>query len=266
MRLQFNPGELWIVGSAFCWGLYTVLVRRCQFGIGLLPLVVLLLGAGALAALAVLFGGGGAAVENELRTIRNVVRAHPASGEVHIVEIDKRSIEAIRRWPWPRRYHAQAVDRLRAAGVRSIAFDVDFSSESTAEDDRLFAEALARAPDLPEWIEPGVLAKHGWPAWRAAIDTVAKRQKPIGRAGSQWWPGGRSAEKPTRSPSRSSESTSAQAPPAACSAASHDPLLSGVSRSNAPPRALSSLTASTCSRGCTASSWSSCAAGASRRS
>ena len=103
-------------------------------------------------------------------------------------------------------------------------------------------------------------------AWRAAIDTVAKRQKPIARAGSQWWPGGRSAEKPTRSPSRSSESTSAQAPPAACSAASHDPGLSGVSRSNAPPRALSSRTASTCSRGCTASSWSSSAAGASRRS
>ncbi|MET0743595.1 MAG: DMT family transporter [Microvirga sp.] len=51
MRLQFNPGELWIVGSAFCWGLYTVLLRRCQFGIGLLPLVVLLLGAGALATL-----------------------------------------------------------------------------------------------------------------------------------------------------------------------------------------------------------------------
>jgi drug/metabolite transporter (DMT)-like permease len=49
--LQFNFGELLIVGSAFCWGLYTVLVRRSGFGIDLLPLVVLLLGAGALAAL-----------------------------------------------------------------------------------------------------------------------------------------------------------------------------------------------------------------------
>lgn len=51
MRLQFNPGELWIVGSAFCWGLYTVLLRRAKFAIELLPTVVLLLGAGALAAL-----------------------------------------------------------------------------------------------------------------------------------------------------------------------------------------------------------------------
>ncbi|WP_189347956.1 DMT family transporter, partial [Mesorhizobium sp. M4A.F.Ca.ET.090.04.2.1] len=24
LQLRFNPGELWIVGSAFCWGLYTV--------------------------------------------------------------------------------------------------------------------------------------------------------------------------------------------------------------------------------------------------
>jgi drug/metabolite transporter (DMT)-like permease len=51
LRLQFSPGELWIVGSALCWGLYTVLLRRSKFGIELLPMVVLLLGAGALAAL-----------------------------------------------------------------------------------------------------------------------------------------------------------------------------------------------------------------------
>ncbi len=51
LKLQLNPGELWIVGSALCWGLYTVLLRRSKFGIELLPLVVLLLGAGALAAL-----------------------------------------------------------------------------------------------------------------------------------------------------------------------------------------------------------------------
>ncbi|AZO08770.1 MULTISPECIES: EamA family transporter [unclassified Mesorhizobium] len=51
LQLRFNLGELWIVGSALCWALYTVLVRRAKFGIELLPLVVLLLGAGALVAL-----------------------------------------------------------------------------------------------------------------------------------------------------------------------------------------------------------------------
>jgi ATP-dependent DNA helicase RecG len=30
-------------------------------------------------------------------------------------------------------------------------------------------EAVERAPDLPEWIEPGLRAKHDWPAWREAL-------------------------------------------------------------------------------------------------
>ncbi|KAB7615900.1 ATP-dependent DNA helicase RecG [Amylibacter sp. SFDW26] len=29
--------------------------------------------------------------------------------------------------------------------------------------------ALARVPDLPEWIEPSVLKKHGWPSWKDAV-------------------------------------------------------------------------------------------------
>jgi ATP-dependent DNA helicase RecG len=33
----------------------------------------------------------------------------------------------------------------------------------------LVAQALEHAPDLPEWIEPGLLAREGWPGWREAI-------------------------------------------------------------------------------------------------
>jgi ATP-dependent DNA helicase RecG len=33
-------------------------------------------------------------------------------------------------------------------------------------------EALGRAPDLPEWIDPAYLKRQGWPAWRAALRTV----------------------------------------------------------------------------------------------
>ncbi len=29
--------------------------------------------------------------------------------------------------------------------------------------------AVARAPDLPEWINPDLLAREGWPSWRAAV-------------------------------------------------------------------------------------------------
>ncbi len=34
---------------------------------------------------------------------------------------------------------------------------------------RAVASALARAPQLPEWIDPPLRAREGWPAWRAAL-------------------------------------------------------------------------------------------------
>ena len=33
----------------------------------------------------------------------------------------------------------------------------------------LVAQSLERTPELPEWIEPGVLDRHKWPAWRDAL-------------------------------------------------------------------------------------------------
>jgi len=37
---------------------------------------------------------------------------------------------------------------------------------------QLVAQAIERAPVLDEWIEPGLLAKHDWPAWRDALARV----------------------------------------------------------------------------------------------
>ncbi|HMI20884.1 MAG TPA: ATP-dependent DNA helicase RecG [Sphingomonas sp.] len=36
----------------------------------------------------------------------------------------------------------------------------------------MVGQALARVPDLPEWIEPSLLAKHGWPSWKDAIARI----------------------------------------------------------------------------------------------
>lgn len=33
----------------------------------------------------------------------------------------------------------------------------------------LVSQSLERAPELPEWIEPGLLAKHDWPGWKTAL-------------------------------------------------------------------------------------------------
>src|SRR5690606_9087200 len=45
----------------------------------------------------------------------------------------------------------------------------------------LVAQALERAPELPEWIEPGVLDKHKWPAWRDALLLAHNGEHPAAR-------------------------------------------------------------------------------------
>lgn len=86
--------------------------------------------------------------ENDLQSARFELAPRPASGQIHIVEMDAASMAAIRQWPWPRDHYARLVEQLDGAGVRSIAFDVDFSSVSSAAGDEAFARALAasRAP------------------------------------------------------------------------------------------------------------------------
>jgi EAL domain-containing protein (putative c-di-GMP-specific phosphodiesterase class I)/GGDEF domain-containing protein len=93
----------------------------------------------------VLASGLGSTLDQGLRSFRDEVRSRPASGEVHIVEIDSRSLNQIHKWPVPRRVHAAAIDRLAQAGARVIAFDVDFSSQSNPVDDAMLAASLKRA-------------------------------------------------------------------------------------------------------------------------
>ncbi len=68
----------------------------------------------------------------------------PASAPgVAVVAIDPQSLRALPEWPWPRRFYADAVTRLDAAGAVAIAFDVDFSTPRDPADDAAFAAAVA---------------------------------------------------------------------------------------------------------------------------
>jgi len=42
-------------------------------------------------------------------------------------------------------------------------------------------QALERCPQLPEWIEPGVLEKHGWADWREALALAHRGEHPAAR-------------------------------------------------------------------------------------
>jgi EAL domain-containing protein (putative c-di-GMP-specific phosphodiesterase class I)/CHASE2 domain-containing sensor protein len=89
--------------------------------------------------------GFGELPEDVLRTGRNSLHTHRASGDIVIVTIDDASLRKVGRWPWPRRYHAELTDKLTAAGANRILFDVLFETRSDALDDKLLAEAIERS-------------------------------------------------------------------------------------------------------------------------
>lgn len=89
--------------------------------------------------------GFGEVLEDLLRSTRNSLHPHKASGEIVLVKIDDASLREIGRWPWPRRYHAQLTDRLSEAGAKRIFFDIMFENASEGPDDRIFAEAIKRS-------------------------------------------------------------------------------------------------------------------------
>ena len=71
----------------------------------------------------------------------------PPPGDVVVVAIDDVSFgELQQRWPFPRRLHARAIDRLREARAKVIAYDVQFTEPSDSEaDDNQLIEAVDRA-------------------------------------------------------------------------------------------------------------------------
>ena len=66
-----------------------------------------------------------------------------------VVGIDDPSIEQLREhWPWPRRVHAQLIDKLQAEGAAVVAFDIPFSNTTTTEDDAALQQAIDKAGNV----------------------------------------------------------------------------------------------------------------------
>ncbi|MEA2312832.1 MAG: adenylate cyclase [Solirubrobacteraceae bacterium] len=79
---------------------------------------------------------------------RHAVRSHGPVRDVAFVAVDDRTENALRRrWPFKRSLHAQVIDRLRKAGARAIAYDVQFTAPTTVRQDNALIEAIARTPD-----------------------------------------------------------------------------------------------------------------------
>ncbi|MDZ4867843.1 MAG: CHASE2 domain-containing protein [Alphaproteobacteria bacterium] len=97
-----------------------------------------------------------AGLQNTIDDAMFWVTERTASGDIVIVQIDPRSLAAVETWPWPRSRHAEAIDKLSAAGAEIIGVDIDFSSPSRATDDARLAKAIGDAAGhvvLPSFVQ-----------------------------------------------------------------------------------------------------------------
>jgi adenylate cyclase len=95
----------------------------------------------------------------ELQTIdaRFMVRGKQASPrDVAVVAVDAKTFNELDKpgshqplqWPYPRRYHAQAIKILKAAGARVIAYDVQFTEPTNNYDDNALINAVYDAGNV----------------------------------------------------------------------------------------------------------------------
>ena len=70
-------------------------------------------------------------------------------GNVVVVGVDDRTLADVGvRWPYPRSYHARVIDRLRRAGARVIAFDLQFTEPTRLREDEALIDAAGRAGNV----------------------------------------------------------------------------------------------------------------------
>lgn len=78
--------------------------------------------------------------------------ARPGSDQVALLTIDEKAVASVGRWPWPREYIAELVDRSVALGVKVIGFDAVFAEPSAKPAEEIFATIKSKT-SIPENIE-----------------------------------------------------------------------------------------------------------------
>ncbi|MCR9235592.1 MAG: EAL domain-containing protein [Alphaproteobacteria bacterium] len=69
----------------------------------------------------------------------------PAEHEIVFLAIDRKTLNGVGVWPWPRSIIAKTVDRLVEQEALEVFLDIDFSAPSTSKEDEILSEALRNA-------------------------------------------------------------------------------------------------------------------------
>jgi adenylate cyclase len=76
------------------------------------------------------------------------VRGEHAAPDVVIVAIDPQTLTSIGRFPFSRVHHARVIRRLRRAGAKVIAYDVQFTERTTTAADNALIDEVDAAPRI----------------------------------------------------------------------------------------------------------------------
>lgn len=96
--------------------------------------------------LLVQYGGVLDGLEQRTVAARFQLRGAQQPKDIVFVAVDAKTFSATKlQWPFPRSKHAELVDRLHAAGVKDIVYDVQFSEPTTEKEDLALYDALGRA-------------------------------------------------------------------------------------------------------------------------
>lgn len=75
-------------------------------------------------------------------------RQEPVKADIVFIDMAEDSIDAIGRWPWPRKWHAALTRILSEYNPRAVAFDVVFAEPQDEINDATFEEALKLAQNV----------------------------------------------------------------------------------------------------------------------
>jgi len=88
-------------------------------------------------------------VQGDSVALRFEARGTQPTSEIVVVGIDDVTFSDLHeQWPFPRSLHAQAIDRLRRAGARTIVYDVQFTEPTESREDLALFRAVQRAGNV----------------------------------------------------------------------------------------------------------------------
>ena len=103
-------------------------------------------------------------IDASLSERRMAFSPRDAGGDIVFLGIDKRSLDAVGTWPWPRDIHARIINELGDLGASEIHFDIELGVPSNPASDGVLARAIEASPVavvLPVLLQEAGLSAEG---------------------------------------------------------------------------------------------------------